>query len=157
MIFVVLLHILNSCIIGQVFTQPSGPNNVIVNPQNISQFFPTGKRSNNITQPKSAILSLQYSSSSKNQDESINAQNLSNNRYKINDGFNQNASTSESNQLSDPTLNHISSITNSLDNDLYHMSFTEEELKETKFPHNISRDIDMDPCKSGKVHILIYN
>ena len=155
MIFVVLLHILNSCIIGQVFTETSRPSNIILNPQNKTKKFTTDKTLKNNTQPNSDILSLQHSFSSENQEDSINAQNLSNNRYKINDVFNKNASTFKSNQLSDPTLDHISSITNSLDNDLYYMSFTPEELMDTKFPHNISRDIDMDPCKSGKVHILI--
>ena len=155
MIFVVLLHILNSCIIGQVFTETSRPSNIILNPQNKTKNFPTDKTLKNNTHPNSDILSLQHSFSSENQEDSINAQNLSNNRYKINDVFNKNASTFKSNQLSDPTLDHISSITNSLDNDLYYMSFMPEELMDTKFPHNISRDIDMDPCKSGKVHILI--
>ena len=155
MIFLVLLHIINSCIVGQVFTEASRPNNIILNPQNISRKFPTDKTLKNNTQPNSAILSLQHSFSSENQEESITAQNLSNNRYKINDVFNKSASTYKSNQLSDPTLDHISSITNSLDNDLYYMSFTPEELIDTKFPHNISGDIDMDPCKSGKKHILI--
>ena len=140
--------------IGQVFTETSRPNNIILNPQNITKNFSTDKTLKNDTQTNSAILSVQHSFSSENQ-ESINAQNISNNRYKINDVFNKNESTFKSNQLSDPTLNHVLSITNSLDNDLYYMSFTPEELMDTKFPHNISRDIDMDPCKSGKVHILI--
>ena len=81
--------------------------------------------------------------------ELSNAQESSNNWYKSHDGLNQKAVTLISNLFSNPTLNQISSITSSLDNDLYHMSFTQEELMETKFPHNMSRDIDMDPCKSG--------
>lgn len=28
--------------------------------------------------------------------------------------------------------------------------FTKEQLLNTKFPHKISNDIDLDPCKSGK-------
>ena len=155
MIFIVLLHIINSCIVGQVFTETSRPNNIILNPQNIIRKFPTDKTLKNNTQPNSAVLSLQHSFSSENQEESINAQNLSNNRYKINYVFNKNASSFKSNQLSEPTLNHSSSITNSFDNELYYMSFTSEELIDTKFPHNISGDIDMDPCKSGTVQISV--
>ena len=155
MIFVVLLHILNSCIIGQVFTETSRPSNIILNPQNKTKNFPTDKTLRNNTQSNSDILSLQHSFSSENQEESISAQNLSNNRYKINDVLNKNASTFKSNQLSEPTLNHSSYITNSFDNELHYMSFTSEELMDTKFPHNISGDIDMDPCKSGKEHIVI--
>ena len=39
----------------------------------------------------------------------------------------------------------------SIDNEEYYMSFTQEELSLMRVNHKISRDIDMDPCKSGKL------
>ena len=38
----------------------------------------------------------------------------------------------------------------SVENEEYYMSFTQEELSLMRVNHKISRDIDMDPCKSGK-------
>ena len=151
MIFVVLSHVMNLCIIGQAFSLTIGTNNVVLNPLNLSQTSSNGISLTNGTHSNSAISKPQYSFLSQDQDELSNAQESSNNRYKSNDGLNQKAITLISNHFSNPTFNHISSITSSLDNDLYHMSFTQDELMETKFPHNMSQDIDMDPCKSGKL------
>ena len=39
----------------------------------------------------------------------------------------------------------------SVENEEYYMSFTQEELSLMRVNHKISRDIDMDPCKSGKL------
>ena len=141
-VFVVLLYITTSCVIGQVFTQTREQSRIIQNRQDTSQILPTSHNSEDIVPSVSTILSSQNLFLSKHQEESLNAQKSSNNRYKNND------------QLSTSTLNNLSSITSSLDNDLYHMSFTPEELMETNFPHNMSRDIDMDPCKSGNFPIL---
>ena len=38
----------------------------------------------------------------------------------------------------------------SIDNEEYYMSFTQEEVSLMRVNHKISRDIDMDPCKSGE-------
>ena len=38
-----------------------------------------------------------------------------------------------------------------MENEEYYMSFTQEELSLMRVNNKISRDIDMDPCKSGKL------
>ena len=151
MIFVVLSHVLNLCIVGEALSQTNETNDIVLDPLNISQTALSGISLTNETNSNSDISKSQYSFLSQDQEELSNAQESSNNWYKSQDGLNQKAVTLISNLFSNPTLNQISSITSSLDNDLYHMSFTQDELMETKFPHNMSQDIDMDPCKSGKL------
>ena len=153
--FVVISNMINLCIIGQVISQPNASNDFRNHHLNSSQISHYHNVLSNETLSNSVVSSKLNSNSSDEQVKSSNAQIFTNNGYKSNTTLILEASDLTPNQLLNPTVNHISSITSY--NDLYQMSFTTEELLGTKYPHIMSNDIDMDPCKSGKRSNVIYS
>ena len=135
----VLLQILNFCLISTVFCE-TNVQNVVFDYQNTSE---------------ASLLSDSNFSSNQSEWKNVtsnsfvhanhSAQNSTNNVYKAVQWFRV-INTSPPSYSSIPT-NYVSII--SSNNEPYYMSFTKEELFAMRVGHNISRDIDMDPCKSG--------
>ena len=140
MIFLVLLQIVNFCLIGTVFCETS-VQNVVPEYQNISAYSPLSDSSFSSNQTEWKNLN---SNSFVHANHS--AQNSTNNVYKDVQRFRK-IKTSTSSYSSIPT-NYLSIMLSN--NEHYYMSFTQEEIFAMRVGHNVSQDIDMDPCKSGK-------
>ena len=140
MIYIVLLQIANFCLISTVCCK-TNVQNIVPNYQNISEHSILGT---------SSFSSNQTGSESLNSNSFVHpqhsAQNSTNNVSNAVQGL-RSIKTLSPSYSSTPT-NYGSTFLSS--NEPYFMSFTQQELIEMRVGHNISHDIDMDPCKSGK-------